>query len=68
MQEGTNTLRRRAVVGGMLMGGMIMGSSVNAQRNTRLDLAASNTWWGQVPLMVAIEKGFFRDRRLRRIQ
>ena len=62
MQTSTTPLRRRAVVGGMLMGGMIMGSSVNAQRNTRLDLAASNTWWGQVPLMVAIEKGFFRDQ------
>lgn len=28
----------------------------------RLDLAASNTWWGQVPLMLAIDKGFFRAR------
>ena len=28
----------------------------------RLDLAASNTWWGQVPLMVAIDKGFFREQ------
>lgn len=28
----------------------------------KLDLAASNTWWGQVPLMVAIDKGFFREQ------
>ncbi len=28
----------------------------------RLDLAASNTWWGQVPLMVAIDKGYFREQ------
>jgi NitT/TauT family transport system substrate-binding protein len=27
----------------------------------KLDVAASNTWWGQVPLMVAIDKGFFRE-------
>ena len=29
---------------------------------TRLDVAASNTWWGQVPIMVAIDKGFFREQ------
>ena len=28
----------------------------------RLDLAASNTWWGQVPLMVAIDKGYFSEQ------
>ena len=27
-----------------------------------LDVAASNTWWGQVPIMVAIDKGFFKDQ------
>jgi ABC-type nitrate/sulfonate/bicarbonate transport system substrate-binding protein len=29
-----------------------------------LDLAASNTWWGQIPLMVAIDKGFFKQEGL----
>src|SRR3954449_148575 len=33
-----------------------------AQQLAKLDLAASNTWWGQVPLMVAIDKGFFREQ------
>lgn len=33
-----------------------------AQAQTRLDLAASNTWWGQIPLMVAIDKGFFKEQ------
>lgn len=33
--------------------------SARAQPLVRLDLAASNTWWGQVPLMVAIDKGLF---------
>lgn len=35
---------------------------VRAQTLTRLDLAASNGWWGHVPLMAAIEKGIFRDQ------
>jgi ABC-type nitrate/sulfonate/bicarbonate transport system substrate-binding protein len=30
----------------------------------KAELAASNTWWGQIPLMVAIDKGYFRDAGL----
>jgi NitT/TauT family transport system substrate-binding protein len=30
----------------------------------KADVAASTTWWGQIPLMVAIDKGFFRDAGL----
>lgn len=26
----------------------------------KADLAASTTWWGQIPLMVAIDKGYFK--------
>jgi NitT/TauT family transport system substrate-binding protein len=33
-----------------------------AQPLTKLDLAGSVTWWGQVPLMLAIDKGFFREQ------
>jgi NitT/TauT family transport system substrate-binding protein len=33
-----------------------------AQQLAKLDLAASYTWWGQVPLMAAIDKGFFREQ------
>lgn len=35
---------------------------VGTGRAVELDVAASNTWWGQIPIMVAIDKGFFRDR------
>jgi NitT/TauT family transport system substrate-binding protein len=28
----------------------------------KLDVAASYTWWGQIPIMVAIDKGFFKDQ------
>lgn len=53
---------RRAVMLGSAMGAGVLASRARAQSLTRLDLAASNTWWGQVPLMVAIEKGFFREQ------
>ena len=33
-----------------------------AQQLTKLDMAGSVTWWGQVPLMLAIDKGFFREQ------
>jgi NitT/TauT family transport system substrate-binding protein len=28
----------------------------------KLDVAASNTWWGQVPIMLAIDKGYFKEQ------
>jgi NitT/TauT family transport system substrate-binding protein len=30
----------------------------------QLDIAASNTWWGQVPIMIAIDKGYFKEQRI----
>jgi NitT/TauT family transport system substrate-binding protein len=30
----------------------------------KAELAASTTWWGQIPLMVAIDKGYFKDAGL----
>ena len=42
---------------------MLLLSPVTAAAQTaRLDVAASNTWWGQIPIMVAIDKGFFKDQ------
>lgn len=41
---------------------VVGGAASPAWAQTRLDLAASNTWWGQVPLMVAIDKGFFKEQ------
>ena len=33
-----------------------------AHAQAKLDVAASNTWWGQVPIMLAIDKGFFKEQ------
>src|SRR5947208_15949499 len=29
--------------------------------NVKLDAALSNSWWGHVPIMVAVDKGFFKE-------
>ncbi len=39
----------------------VAASAAQAQP-AKLDVAASNTWWGQVPIMVAIDKGFFKEQ------
>jgi len=31
---------------------------------TKLDIAASSTWWGHVPIMLAIDNGYFKDQGL----
>jgi NitT/TauT family transport system substrate-binding protein len=36
----------------------------DAQAPTKLDHAASTTWFGHVPLMVAIDRGYFKDAGL----
>ncbi len=36
-------------------------ASAQQREPVKAELAASTTWWGQIPLMVAIDKGFFRD-------
>lgn len=56
-------MRRSSVftcISGALLGLAVLVGPARAQ--TRLDLAASTTWWGQVPLMVAIDKGFFKEQ------
>jgi NitT/TauT family transport system substrate-binding protein len=30
-------------------------------QNAKLDAALSNSWWGHVPIMVAVDKGFFKE-------
>jgi len=40
----------------------VLGASLAAaQAPTKLDQAASITWFGHVPLMVAIDRGYFKD-------
>ena len=42
--------------------GIIVGAGpAGAQAPTKLDHAASTTWFGHVPLMVAIDKGYFKE-------
>src|SRR5262244_434754 len=41
---------------------LVLGASLAAaQAPTELDQAASITWFGHVPLMVAIDRGYFKD-------
>ena len=47
----------------LLLSGVLPVSKASAQP-VKLDVAASNTWWGQVPIMVAIDKGFFKEQGL----
>jgi len=30
-------------------------------QNAKLDAALSNSWWGHVPIMLAVDKGFFKE-------
>jgi NitT/TauT family transport system substrate-binding protein len=50
----------KALTGALAAVVLLCGAA--AAQPVRLDLAASNSWWGQVPLMVAIDKGFFKDQ------
>ena len=40
---------------------LLMASAASAQ-TVKLDMAGSLTWWGQVPVMVAIDKGYFTEQ------
>lgn len=48
----------------LLLLGLLHASPTQAQTLPRLDFAGSVTWTGQVPILVAIEKGFFREQGL----
>jgi len=44
---------------------IVLGASLAAaQAPTKLDHGASTTWFGHVPLMVAIDRGYFKDAGL----
>jgi NitT/TauT family transport system substrate-binding protein len=44
----------------LIAAALMTGSAARAQ--VKLDVAASNTWWGQLPIMVAIDKGYFKEQ------
>jgi NitT/TauT family transport system substrate-binding protein len=59
------TMFRRNLSLALLAGlvGFITGGIGSAEaQNAKLDVAISTGWWGHVPIMLAIDKGFFKDQ------
>ncbi|MDR3537280.1 MAG: ABC transporter substrate-binding protein [Acetobacteraceae bacterium] len=52
-------MKLKDLVGACL--GLLLCGTAQAQ-TVKLDVAGSNTWWGQIPIMVAIDKGFFKEQ------
>jgi len=53
---------RRSIRTFVLSLAIVLGASLaDAQAPTKLDHGASTTWFGHVPLMVAIDRGYFKD-------
>jgi NitT/TauT family transport system substrate-binding protein len=46
-------------LGAFQIGGL---ASAQSAKPTKLDFAGSVTWYGQVPIMVAVDKGFFKEQ------
>ena len=46
-------------LGAFQVGGL---ASAQSAKPTKLDFAGSVTWYGQVPIMVAVDKGFFKEQ------
>ena len=56
---------RRSICTFILSLAIVLGASLaDAQAPTKLDHGASTTWFGHVPLMVAIDRGYFKDAGL----
>jgi len=53
--------RRWAVVAAVSVAAALVPEIAVAQ-TTKLDFAGSTGWWGHVPIMLAIDKGFFKDQ------
>jgi NitT/TauT family transport system substrate-binding protein len=50
-----------AALGALQAGGP---ASAQSAKPTKLDFAGSVTWYGQAPIMVAVEKGYFKEQGL----
>ena len=56
-------MRFRILVGSILAAVLLAAGIGGATAaDPELDVAASNTWWGQIPIMLAIDKGFFKEQ------
>ena len=41
--------------------GFLAAATPSLAQNAKLDAALSNSWWGHVPIMLAVDKGFFKE-------
>ena len=41
--------------------GFLAAVTPSLAQNAKLDAALSNSWWGHVPIMLAVDKGFFKE-------
>ena len=57
-------MKRTARIGAVLAILAISSVAARAENLVKADVAGSTTWWGQIPVMVAIDKGFFHDAGL----
>ncbi|MEO9191036.1 MAG: ABC transporter substrate-binding protein [Acetobacteraceae bacterium] len=55
------TIRMLASAMAVVVVGAAVPASAQEQKLVKAELAASATWWGQIPLMVAIDKGYFKE-------
>lgn len=55
-------MKLKSILTAMLAGMLVTGVARAQAPLVKLDIAASNTWWGQVPIMLAIDKGFFKEQ------
>jgi NitT/TauT family transport system substrate-binding protein len=41
--------------------GVLAAVTPSLAQNAKLDVALSNSWWGHIPIMLAIDKGYFKE-------
>jgi len=41
--------------------GLAVSGAPSSAENLKLDAALSNSWWGHVPIMLAVDKGYFKE-------
>lgn len=51
-------------VGAVAAVGLAVGGVGARAETPNLDVAISTTWWGHIPIMVAVDKGFFKEEGL----
>jgi ABC-type nitrate/sulfonate/bicarbonate transport system substrate-binding protein len=62
--QGAGSMTLRTILGCIIIAAFCLSAAARAQSLPRLEFAGSVTWIGQVPILVAIEKGYFREQGL----